>query len=334
MATTIKDIANETGLGLATISAYINGVNVRPKNKILIENAIKKLGYIRNDYARGLKTHKSSTIGVLIPELANTFGTTIISAMEDVLRENGYGIIVCDCRTNEELEADSVRFLLSKMVDALVVIMPTSNDGSFLDVAIDGHIPVVVVDRLINRNDVVHIIINNREVSAAVVNKLVEGGHRAIGIITGDQNIYTAGERHRGYMDALTENNCYNKDLVFNGKLCVEGGYVAMKTLAAEHPEITALFVTNYEMTIGAIIAINEMGKSIGKDYAFVGFDNMGLSQVISPRLATVNQPMEDMGRIAAEMLLKAIESGSTVAQTITLQAKIEEGESIKRDGG
>ena len=85
MAATIKDIARETGLGYATISAYLNGANVRPKNRELIEAAVKKLGYVRNEYARGLKTHRSMTVGVLIPELSNTFSTTIISAMEDEL---------------------------------------------------------------------------------------------------------------------------------------------------------------------------------------------------------------------------------------------------------
>lgn len=94
MSITIKDLAKETGLGCATISAYLNGVPVRPYNKEKIEKAIKKLGYIRNDYARGLKTHRSRTIGVLIPELSNIFSTTIITEMEEVLRAHGYGIIV------------------------------------------------------------------------------------------------------------------------------------------------------------------------------------------------------------------------------------------------
>lgn len=89
MAATIKDIARETGLGYATISAYLNGTNVRPKNKELIEAAIQKLGYVRNEYARGLKTHRSMTIGVLIPELSNTFSTLIVSEMEDELRRMG-----------------------------------------------------------------------------------------------------------------------------------------------------------------------------------------------------------------------------------------------------
>lgn len=328
MAATIKDIVRETGLAPSTISAYLNGATVRPNNKIRIEEAIKKLGYVRNEYARGLKLHKSSTIGVLIPELSNTFGTTIIGAMGDALREQGYSIIVCDTRSKGS-QAESVQLMLSKMVDGLVVLMPTSHDGSFLDVAVNAGVPVVVVDRLIDRSDVVQIIINNREISKQAVQKMVAAGHQNIGIITGDQDIYTAYERHGGYRDALEGAGCYREEYVYNGGLTVETAYVQMKRLAAEHPEITALFVTNYEMTVGAIIAIHEMGKQIGKDFSFVGFDNMDLSRVVSPRLATINQPMQEMGKIAANMLLRAIEQQTTVASVVTLQAQFEPGESI-----
>ena len=146
MAVTIKDLAKETGLACATISAYLNGVPVRAYNKVKIEAAIGKLGYIRNEYARGLKTHKSGTIGVLIPELSNIFSTTIITEIEEHLREKGYGIIVCDCRTDARREEESVRFLLSKMVDGLI-IMPVSADKSSFKAATDNNIPVVVIDR-------------------------------------------------------------------------------------------------------------------------------------------------------------------------------------------
>ena len=146
MAVTIKDLAKETGLACATISAYLNRVPVRAYNKVKIEAAIRKLGYIRNEYARGLKTHKSGTIGVLIPELSNVFSTTIITEIEERLREKGYGIIVCDCRTDVRREEESVRFLLTKMVDGLI-IMPVSADKSSFKAAIDKNIPVVVIDR-------------------------------------------------------------------------------------------------------------------------------------------------------------------------------------------
>lgn len=327
MSVTIKDIAKEAGLGTSTVSAYLNGVTVRAKNRAAIEAAVKKLGYIRNDYARGLKTKKSKTIGVVIPEITSTFGTTIIGALGEKLSEKGYAVLVSDCITQKD-EQKTVDFLISKMVDGLVVIMPDTSDGSFLDNAVSHDIPTVVIDRLVSRNDIIQIIINNREVSKLATQSILSHGCKNIGIITGNQSIYTAYERHKGYEEALAEAGLYHREFVYDGGLYVDGGYLAMKKMAAEHPEITGLFVTNNEMSVGAIIAINELGLKIGTDFVFVGFDNIGLSRVVTPPLATVEQPMTQMGTTAAEMLLKAMESGSTVAQTIMLSARLDEGKS------
>lgn len=328
MAATIKDIAKLTGLGLATVSAHINGVNVRPRNKEAIDKAIQDLGYVRNEYARGLKMHKSMTIGVLIPELSNIFSTTIISEMEDVLRMQGYGIIVCDCRSNKDIEVMSVQFLLSKMVDGLI-IMPISSDCESLSKAHEANIPVVVIDRMTDSKKAAHIIINNREVSEAATSKLIERGHRKIAIITGNQDIYTARERFTGYRDALEKCGLYDNTLFYNGGLSVENGYLAMKQLISERSDVTALFVTNYEMTVGAIIAINEFGKKIPDDYSFVGFDNMELSKVISPSLATINQPLKEIGRQSANKILDLMQQNGL--ETVVLEAEFDEGESIKR---
>ena len=102
MAATMKDIARRTGLGLATISSYFNGGNVREKNRIKIEEAIEELHYEVNEVARGLKTNATKTVGVVIPELNNVFCAEIISGMEDILRSHGYAAIVCDCRTEKD----------------------------------------------------------------------------------------------------------------------------------------------------------------------------------------------------------------------------------------
>ena len=120
MAATIKDIANITGLGLATISSYLNGGNVREKNRIKIEEAIVELDYEVNEMARSLKTNKSKIIGVIIPELSNLFITEIISIIEDILRAHGYATLVCDCRTDPKIEKEVAEFLYRKRVDGLI----------------------------------------------------------------------------------------------------------------------------------------------------------------------------------------------------------------------
>lgn len=321
MSATIKDLAKKTGLGYATISAYLNGVSVRPYNKEKIEKAINELGYIRNDYARGLKTHKSGTIGVLIPELSNIFATTIISEMEEELREKGYGIIVCDCRSDMKLEQQSIRFLLSKMVDGLIV-MPVSTDGEVFTTALEKQVPVTVIDRLTNNIKVSHIVINNREVSRQATEKLLAKGRKNIALITGDMRVYTAKERRLGYQEVLEENGLYNENVVYNGGLCVEGGYQATKKMLAENPQTDAVFVTNYEMTVGCMIAMTEEGKKIGEDIEFIGFDNVEMSNVFTPKLTTVKQPLKEIGQLAAKTIMAMINREEPI--NTVLKANIE----------
>lgn len=325
MAATIKDIARETGLGYATISAYLNGANVRPRNRELIEAAVKKLGYVRNEYARGLKTHRSMTVGVLIPELANTFSTTIISAVEDELRSHGYGILVCDCRSDPALEKKSLEFLQSKMVDG-VIVMPITADGKIFDMLPEG-IPAVAIDRFTPSDRVSHVLINNREISAQAVRLLTAKGHRRVALISGARGTYTADERRKGYEESMRIAGCYDEALIYYGNFTVDGGYLAMKEIIRSADGVTSVFVANYEMTVGAIIAMNEMRCRIPEDYSFIGFDNHDLSKIITPSLATVNQPLGEIGRQAAGQLLRQMAGGEK--EDIMLPAELIAGESI-----
>lgn len=326
MSITIKDIAKETGLGSATISAYLNGVPVRAYNKLKIEEAVKKLGYIRNDYARGLKMHSSKTIGVLIPELSNIFATTIISEMEEVLRQQGYGIIVCDCRTNLELEQKSLTFLMSKMVDGLIV-MPVSTNAKTFAIPLQNNTPIVVIDRMTDCKEVSHIIINNEEISYRAVKKMLQKGHKHIAIISGNDGVYTARARRSGYQKAMEESGLYDLNYVFDGGLSVDGGYTTAKDALAIFPNIDGFFVTNYEMTVGSIIALGENGKKIGKELGFIGFDDMELSKAFTPRLITVNQPLKEIGKIAGQTILAMINNAPPT--NVILEANISQGDSI-----
>lgn len=329
MAATIKDIAKFTGLGYATISAYLNGVKVREYNRVKIENAIAELGYVRNEYARGLKTHRSMTIGILLPEIADTFFTAIVKQMEDIFRKNGYGIIVSDSKTNEEMEKESLRFLVSKMVDGMIII-PVSRDGEIFNSVIDRDIPVVLIDRLTANDRIPHIVINNREISKKAIESLIEKGHKNIALISGIPNIYTAEERKAGYVDALMSIDNYKEEYIFRGDFTMEGGYHAMKEIIVNQEEITAVFVTNYDMSLGAIIAINEQGKNIPNDYSFVAFDNMELSKIFNPQLVTINQPLKEIGQKAAELLIDQINK-QEVEKLIVYDAEIIKGNSIKQ---
>ena len=331
---TIKDIARETGLGIATISKYINGGNVREKNKIAIDAAIKKLGFTINKFARGLKTGKSHTVGVIIPELRNIFVTTIITAIADIMRKEGYGIIVCDCRSDELQEREMVRFLMETMVDG-IINMPVSRNGGHLLPAIENKIPVILLDRMIPelKGRVSAVLVDNVSASASVAKLLFDAGHKDIGIILGPQDIFTSQQRLLGYSQVLIQNSIQpDSSHVIFSDYSVQGGYESMKRLLSDN-SVTAVFATNYEMTLGAIIAINELGINIPEQISFVGFDNMQLSKVIQPKLTIVSQPLNEIGEHAAAILLSKFldTDNSFEPRIVTLSTEVIIGESIKK---
>jgi LacI family transcriptional regulator len=309
---TIKDIARETGLGLATISKYLNGGNVREPNRAAIEQSVEKLGFTVNEFARGLKTSRSRTIGILIPELSNLFITSIITVIEDILRQSGYAAIICDCRTDAAREAEAVRFLLQKRVDG-IINMPTTLDGSHLAGVVAQGIPVVLIDRAVAalKGKASMVQVDNVAASAMATQCLVESGHRKIGILLGPQDIFTSQQRLLGYSQALIGNGIMPApEHIRYTDYTVRGGYEAMKELA-RGCDITSVFVTNYEMTLGAIIALEETGVQIPDQLSFIGFDNQQLSQIVRPTLTIVTQPLEEMGRAAAEIMLEQIAGGA-----------------------
>ena len=334
MAATIKDIARETGLSLATISKYINGGNLREKNRVAIERAIKKLDYRVNEYARGLKSKKSRTVGMVLPELSNLFNMKIVSVIERILQEQGYSVIICDSQNNLEQEARSVEFLLSKQVDGIINI-PMGNSSSHLAPAVEHQIPILLLDRPLDKlNDVVScVLIDNQRAARMAVRRLLDAGHRSIGVVVGPAGVYTAEMRLKGYREALEEYGIpFEERLAARASLTVEGGYRQMRRLLKESKDMTAVFVTNYEMTLGALIALNKEGVQIPQELSIVGFDNiMDLSRVFRPSLTIVSQPMEQIGIQAARLMLERLSGDASAApMTVTLSATLREGASIQ----
>lgn len=272
MAATIKDIAEKTGLGLATISSFINGGNVREYNRVKIEEAIKELSYEVNEVARGLKTNKSKMIGVIIPELSNIFSTEIIIGIEDILRSHGYATIVCDCRTDKRLEREAAEFLYRRRVDGIIT-MPVSQTGEHLKAFEKAKKPIVLIDRIIEGLKCDTVLVDNRLAIKGALDELMIKGHTKIGFISGPKDIFTAKERLAGYFQGLEEAGiAINEKLIHYGDYTILGGVQGVKTLAHRNPEMTAFIVSNYEMTMGAVIAMNELGIKVPDDLSMIIF--------------------------------------------------------------
>ena len=333
MAATMKDLARETGLGLATLSKYFNGGTVREKNRVLIEAAVRKLHYVPNEVARSLKTQHSRAIGVVIPELSNTFITSIISSMEDVLRKHDYAVIVCDCRSDVRREKEAVEFLMHRRVDGLIN-MATDTTGTHLKSALAAGIPVLLVDRLIEslRSKVSAVIIDNAHAAGQAVRKLTGLGHRRIGLVLGSPGLYTTDCRLNGYLGALKEAGIEPDDeYIRYGDYTMDGGYQAVQDLLALKRRPTALFVTNFEMTLGAMLALQRNAVRIPEDLSVIGFDKLELFGEIFPDLTLIRQPQLSIGREAANLMLDLLGSGGSFSHRIvTLSTELTEGSSVR----
>ena len=333
MAATMKDIARRTGLGLATISSYFNGGNVREKNRIKIEEAIEELHYEVNEVARGLKTNATRTIGVVIPELNNTFCAEIITGMEDVLRSHGYATIVCDCRTDKKLEREAVEFLIRRRVDG-IINMPVDEEGNHLKRFQKMGKPIVLIDRKIQGIDCDSVLVDNKKAAEDAVRYFIGRGHRNIGIIGGPEEVFTAQERMAGYCKALESAGIpVRESLIWHGDYTIQGGVRGLEELVQNNPEMTAVFVTNYEMTMGAMIGVNELGIRIPEQLSMIGFDNLQFARACNPKLTIVAQPTDGIAREVAKVMLNHLENaGETSGELFSekLETEIIAGKSVR----
>ena len=333
MAATMKDIARRTGLGLATISSYFNGGNVREKNRIKIEEAIEELHYEVNEVARGLKTNATRTIGVVIPELNNTFCAEIITGMEDVLRSHGYATIVCDCRTDKKLEREAVEFLIRRRVDG-IINMPVDEEGNHLKRFQKMGKPIVLIDRKIQGIDCDSVLVDNKKAAEDAVRYFIGRGHRNIGIIGGPEEVFTAQERMAGYYKALESAGIpVRESLIWHGDYTIQGGVRGLEELVQNNPEMTAVFVTNYEMTMGAMIGVNELGIRIPEQLSMIGFDNLQFARACNPKLTIVAQPTDGIAREVAKVMLNHLENaGETSGELFSekLESEIIAGKSVR----
>ena len=335
MPSTIRDIKERTGLSLATISKYLNGGNVLPENRTLIEEAIKELHYQPNEIARGLVTNKTRTVGVVVYDIGSLFNGTLLRYIGQALRKERYGLLICDSNNNEEIEAENIRFLLRKKVDGIILI-PVSAVSLFLRPAKEAGVPVVLLDRPFSDEAADCVRIDNRKAARLAVEKLIENGHENIAVICSNEGgEYTGYERFKGYRDAMEAAGLtIDPDYLKMRDHSIETGYESMKELLSLPNRPSAVFMSNYEVSLGAVMAVNESDLSCPEEISLIGFDDLILSHIVKPKLYVVVQPMQEMGEKAVELLLQRIGSRKRVenqATEIILSARISDGDSIAR---
>ena len=309
---TIKDVAQRAQVAPSTISKYINGGHVRPEHAEAIQKAITELGYRVNPYARGLKTQPPRSIGILTPEMNAPFFGSVLLAFDKVMRENGYHTLTSCYGSNHGLERDNLRFLLSAGIDGLLYIPEDLSADEFHELTTNCVVPVVQVDRMIQGVETDAVLVDNTGAVYDAVSRLIDHGHRRVAIITGPKSVLTAKERLVGYLRALSDHNyLYDDSLVISGPNAFATGYKGFLQLMALHTPPTAIFSTNYDITMGLITAARERGVRIPEDISIFGFDCVEVCAMLNPPLPVVQQPEQRLGTLAADYLLERLE-GST----------------------
>jgi len=304
---TIIDVAKEAGVSPGTVSRFMNGVLVKERNRLNIGDAIKKLNFSPNLAARSLKTSKTYVVGVVVPSLGDFYTNSQVMKIEQKLYESGYSIILCDTISNHLTEEKRVNLLSQNMVDGLI-ICSCSKNPEYMERLKEKGIPVVLVDYGSSSSICDQVLVDNIGAVYEPVQYLINNNHKRIALINGDLKSFTGRERFEGYRRALADymieiDERYVKNTYFNEQ-CAHDALIQLMELS--NPP-TAIITSSYHLTIGALEAIQDMNIKIPDELSFIGFDNVGITKLIRPHLSIIEQPMNEIGEMAAELLLKRI---------------------------
>jgi len=306
----LKDIAKKTGFSIKTVSRAINNhpdVNEKTREKIL--SVARECSYYPNLVAKSLRTKKAFTIGYIVPDITSEFFGKVGIVIEKEFRKHGYSLLVSFTGEFEENEINSLKLLLANRVDG-IVLATVGTTGDFLkEVIYRYHVPVIVID---NREEGIktNLVIHDNIGGAYLLTKhLLEHGHRHIGCITGPLIETSGKERLVGYEKALKEYNVpTDNHLIKISNWRVDGGYdSAFELMKNDDQQPSAIFIGNSLMALGVYKALKRMALKIPDDVALVSFDNFEFTEAIDPPLTTLDKVEEEIGRIAADLLLEKI---------------------------
>jgi len=303
----MKDVAEKAGVSIATVSHVINETRfVREETREKVKKTMKELNYYPNSAARTLRKRKSNIIAFLVPDISNFFFTALACKIESLLKKDGYNIVFGNTDENIESEIEHLKIMNSYAIDGLI-IAPTWGDQSYLK-NYNKKFPIVFIDRKPTKFEGDCVLVDNKKASVNAINHLIKKGHSKIGIITGLPKLTSTVERLEGYKEAFKNNNLkYNNTWIAVGDSRYESGYELTKKLLQNH-ELTALFVTNNLMSIGAMEYIKQNDIKVPEDIAIIGFDDYKWASITNPPLSVIKQPVEEIGEKAVSLILDKIE--------------------------
>lgn len=322
---TIMDVANASGVSYATVSRVLSGYEfVKESTRTRVMEAIEHLGYVANLQARSLAGGRSQVIGLLVPNLDNSYVAAIMQGIDQELARAHYELILYTTHRHPSKESLFVSAMVSGLTEGLLLITPLVQT-TYLDLLREQNFPYVLIDQAdVTENSSV-IEATNWQGAYEATSYLIQLGHTRIAFIKGSLAVRSAVDRLQGYKAALTNYNIpIRQELIVEGDYQQQSGYETTKKLLQSEDSLpTAIFASNDLSAFGAMDAVRECGLRIPDDISIIGFDDIPQASFVYPKLTTIRQPLEQMGQIAARMLLEQIEDQSLPPKRVTLATQL-----------
>lgn len=305
---TSSTVAREAGVSQSTVSRALRGdPRVREDTRRRVEETAARLGY-HPSWLDGPAHAGSRTIGVVVSDLTNPFFPSLLDPVHDELRLLGYGVVLFSERTDIPTGQEALHNLLDRSIDGLLVTTATL-DSKLSEALAGRELPVVLLNRYVDGMDVDRVVADNGEGGRTVARHVLDLGHRRIGVIRGPSNTSTSRDRYGGFLDVLQQRGLALEEwLVREGPFSHQAGYQHARELLRLPEPPTALVCGNDVVAFGAIDAARSLGLDVPGDVSVIGFDDVPMAAWEVFQLTTVRQPLADMARAAARLLVERIE--------------------------
>lgn len=323
---TIKDIARSLCISVSTVSrALTDDKNIRRETREAVLREAERLGYRRNPVAMNLKMGRTNTIGVIVPEMHTPYASQVVAGIQSILYKNNQKVMIAESDENPNRERESLQMMEEFMVDGLIVSICSykHNVETYRRLAKEG-VAIVFYDRIPHgMDDMPQVMVDDNNDSYFMAEHLIRLGRRRIAYLFGPDNVYNAVERGRGYREAMEKFHIYDPQLVVKTGMTFADGAAAMNSLVRQGIEFDAVYAFTDTLAIGAMNRLRELGRRVPEDVAVAGFSGTELSTIVYPQLTTVEPPLVEMGKCAAELVLEKVRNPEAENRKIVLRTEM-----------
>lgn len=332
MTVTIYDVAREANVSMATVSRVVNGnQNVKPATRKKVLEVIERLGYRPNAVARGLASKKTTSVGVIIPDISNNLYAELARGIEDIATMYRYNIILSNSDQNEQKELELLNTMLGKQVDG-IVMMSDYVTPAIAEAVRRSPVPVVMAGSIIEDNEIASVNIDYLQATYDAIQHFIDHGHKKIAFVSGPFEYTINGQfKLAGYKKALEDNGIEIVERFIDSN---DGSYdeaiLSWETISESGELPTAVFAGGDEIAIGLIHAIQDTGKRVPEDVEIISFENSKLARMVRPKLTSVVYPLYDIGAVAMRLLTKLLNKEVVDEKQVLLPHRIEVRQSTK----